>query len=746
MAHVVDNCRVRPGWRWVAATAGALAIAAGAASAPSMAAAPPDGAKDAPKRIGQVIRVELPITGTSVERVRQLARRAVENARDQQGQLVLILEFSIPPDQSEFGRGSEFGAALSIAEFLTSEELSGVWTVAYVPQSIQGHAVLVAMACNEIVMAERASMGLAGVDEKVVTESRRGNYREIADRRKTIPSAVALWMLDPGQTVYVVETELSREFVSAEGLDSLKKTQTIRSQRKLFDADNPARSVVQQRGLLSGEEARRLGLVQYLAGDRQQVAKALRLPPLQEAGAWTAAGARLEGPITAAKVSQIQTIIDDAVRQRNANFICLWINSPGGSLDDSTRLARYLESLKANDIQTVAYIPAKACALSDAALVAVACQQLVMHPDAELGGSGAYDFSEDEIRYTTKAIKAADGPWKHRSWSLVAAMIDPDLQVFRYSRPGEVAYFSPEAWEEYHQEHPDEKDWQQGERVTRPGEPLSLSGTQALEYGLATNLADDFAQFLRSYDLSEDLTFLEPGWADFLIQALASPAVSGFLLMIGFVALYIELHTPGIGIGGFLATVCFVLFFWANFMGATSGWLEVLLFGAGIACLLLEVFVLPGFGIFGLGGGPLVLASLILASQTFILPHNPYQFAQLQKSLLTIAGAGVGFVITAILVRKWLPRAPIVGEVFLEPPQGEEAESIRRREALADFGALLGARGTTTTQLVPAGKARFGNRLVDVVSDGDLIPRGAEIEVVEVHGNRVIVREAGRGQ
>ena len=101
---------------------------------------------------------------------------------------------------------------------------------------------------------------------------------------------------------------------------------------------------------------------------------------------------------------------------------------------------------------------------------------------------------------------------------------------------------------------------------------------------------------------------------------------------------------------------------------------------------------------------------------------------------MTIAGAGVGFVAAAIAVRRWLPRAPIVNQMFLEPPTGEEAEDLSRRESLVDLHELVGTRGTTTTQLTPSGKARFGNRLVDVISDGDLIARGAEIEVVEVQG------------
>ena len=82
---------------------------------------------------------------------------------------------------------------------------------------------------------------------------------------------------------------------------------------------------------------------------------------------------------------------------------------------------------------------------------------------------------------------------------------------------------------------------------------------------------------------------------------------------------------------------------------------------------------------------------------------------------------------------------------MLEPPEGEEAETIRRREALVDFTNLVGTRGTTTTQLTPGGKARFGDVLVDVMADGEVIDRGAAIEVVEVRGSRVLVKEVASG-
>jgi membrane-bound ClpP family serine protease len=681
-----------------------------------------------------------------VERTRRFVRRALDKARTEKARLILILQFDVPGDQLEFGRGSEFGASVSLAEFLSSEELGGARTVAYVPEPIQGHAVLVALACDEIIMARNASLGPAGVDDSVISAARRTHYREIANRRKTVPAAVALWLLDPAQEVFVAETEASREFVTPEELKELEKRHKLKSVRKLFDPKAAEDSLVGDAGRLTGEEGRRFGFVSYLANTREEMAKALDLPPnaveedLALVDEWRPVRVDLKGPINDGKAASIERLLEDQVRQ-GANFICLWVNSPGGSINESIRLANMLARYEPNKVRTVAYVPAEARA--DAAMVALACHQVIMHPRAVLGGPGAREFTRDDVRNAVVAIRDEHGPWRRRSWSLVAALIDPALPVYACARPGEVAYFSQEELDEYHRKHPEAKRWRRGEQVTITGKVLQIDGETAAKYGLAERTVESFTEFKQYFGLEGDPTLLESGWADFLIDALASPGVAVLLLLIGFVALYVELHTPGIGVGGFVAMLCFVIFFWSQYLGGTAGWLEALLFVAGICCLLLEFFVIPGFGIFGLGGGALVLISLILASQTFVFPHNAYQFAQMQRSLLTVAGAGVGCFMVAMLLQRWLPKAPVLGHVFLPPPQGAEAEAISRREALVDFGDLLGARGVTTTQLTPCGKARFGDRLVDVITDGDLVPRGTEIEVVEVHGNRVVVKPIG---
>jgi membrane-bound ClpP family serine protease len=261
--------------------------------------------------------------------------------------------------------------------------------------------------------------------------------------------------------------------------------------------------------------------------------------------------------------------------------------------------------------------------------------------------------------------------------------------VFRYTnkRDGSVEYFCEAELDS----QADPTAWTRGDEVTTPGRPLRVKGETAAELALSRQTADNFAAFKQR---------------------------------------------------AFVAGVCFLLFFWSRYLEGTAGWLEVLLFLGGVGCILLELFVLPGVAIFGLGGGLMIIVSLILASQTFVLPHNDYQLAQLRDSLLGLIGAGVGVVLVAMLMRRYLPHTPFFSHVVLEPPSDAELEDLAHREAIVDFHHLLGHQGVATTQLTPSGKARFGNELVAVTTDGEVISRGTEVLVVEVHGNRVVVQSA----
>jgi membrane protein implicated in regulation of membrane protease activity len=105
-----------------------------------------------------------------------------------------------------------------------------------------------------------------------------------------------------------------------------------------------------------------------------------------------------------------------------------------------------------------------------------------------------------------------------------------------------------------------------------------------------------------------------------------------------------------------------------------------------------------------------------------------------------LVAAGTGGFASLIFMRKFLAQAPVFRRVALETPDGAGRERLRYQESLVHFDYLLGKRGVATTQLTPCGKAQFGDDVVDVISEGDLIPRGGDVVVTEIRGNEVLVK------
>jgi membrane-bound ClpP family serine protease len=683
-----------------------------------------------------LVRVPLPIRGSVDLRVKRMIDQLLSELPAEGTRPIVVLEFW-PPDDGG-GEGSEFERALSLARYLASQRLSGVRTVAYLPRTVKGHAVLVVLACEEIIMHPDAKLGAAGIREPVIDPTVRRGYSEIADRRRTIPAAVALGMLDPKLKVQQITTASGTRYVLADEVEAIRQTTTIQAIETLVPTGETGL-------LLSGDKLRLPhGFVSHLATNRRELAVALNLglrhleidPSL--GGQWQAIRLDLHGPVTAAAVNRVMRGLDDRQRQQPLNFVCLSIDSPGGSPKESIRLATYLAGLDATKIRTVSYVVKEARA--DAAIVATACDQLVMHDDAVLGGPGAYQMSQAETEMTVQAIREI-AAGKSQRWSLVAAMFDPALRVHRYAlRGSDVSEYFCE--EELRDALRDLDRWEKKEEVTAAGRVLQLDGQRAEELGLARFLVSDFDEFRQQYQLEEDPDLIRPNWAHELVHALASPQVAAALLFIGAFALIAELAAPGVGVGGFVAALCFLLFFWSTFLQGTAGWLELVLFVGGLVFVGLEIFVLPGFGIFGFGGGAMILASLLLASQTFVWPRNDYQLQQLPRSLMTVAAALAGLVCSAILLRRYMGRTPLLSRVLLSPPAEEDLQELRRREALVDYTHLIGQRGVTTTQLTPCGKAEIAGSLVDVISEGELIPRGSPIVVTQASGNRVVVSQA----
>lgn len=685
------------------------------------------GEPPAAKLTGARLRIPLPIKGSIDTNVKQSLQRLLSRLADGDPRPVVILEMDAT--KAEQTNGSEFERSLSLARFLTSKEAARLKTVAYLKGKIEGHAVLIPLACEQIVMHPDAELGNAGIDESSISMTMRHAYEEIAGYRNTLPPELALGMLDPNLEIYRVN---NRRFVDGTQYEKLKAEGEVATSEKLVERGKMA--------LLTATELRQdLQLISHVSENYRQLATQLEIPEnqiTQDLGLdrdWKAARFIMDGTISNRMVQRTSLSMQDAI-QGGVNFVLIDLRSAGGDPIACENMVNFLLGLP-DSVHTVALITDEA--LANSALIAMACDEIAIAPNAKLGGTGEYVYSR-EGRRDLENYLVRISPEANRSWSVWGAMNDPDLEVFRYERPGTA--LTKYLCEREAAELPDAKEWKQGQAITTAKEPLQLSGSKALDWGIADSQAASVAEVAQHYGLPEELEVPKQNWAHRFVEVLASPSLAFFCLFVGVMAMISEFKAPGIGVPGFIAAICFGLFFWSRFLNGTAGWLEAMLFVGGVFFILMELFVLPGFGIFGLGGGLMVITAIVLAMQTFVWPQTDYELEQVPYSLGTVVVVFFGMIAAAIFAKHILPKTPYLNQTMLDAPDEETMEEIRRRETIVDLTHLVGNTGKALTPLRPSGKAKIGHEIVSVTSDGDMIEQGEKVVVVEVRGNYAIVR------
>jgi membrane-bound serine protease (ClpP class) len=437
----------------------------------------------------------------------------------------------------------------------------------------------------------------------------------------------------------------------------------------------------------------------------------------------------------------------NAAQRAKVDLIILRVTSPGGELDASLELARKLSAI--NWATTVAFVPEEA--YSGAAILALGCDRIYMRPRALIGDAGPIHFHGGFFEHADEKVVSALAVAMHqlaaakkRPGAVAEAMVDRTLIVHEATDKDTGARTFLTAAETQVRRNQD--DYIIGPAIPESGQNrfLTVGGTRAVELMIAEGTFDSEQQLLGALHIDQ-LSETRRTWVDNVVFTLNRPFVSGLLLLIGLIGLYVEFSVPGISVAALVSLSCFALFFWSHALGGTSGWLEVMLFALGVSCLGIELFILPGFGLFGLTGAVMIVLSLVMASQDFLLPQSTVQWATLRNNLLIVLGAMASLVVALIIQVMFFDSIPGLGRIRLEAPDsdyGPPEASVGLASAPAGFIALpqVGARGTADSVLRPAGKVRFVDHLVDVVTEGDFLDPGTEVEVVKREGNRVIVR------
>ncbi|MDP1564037.1 MAG: NfeD family protein [Pirellulaceae bacterium] len=483
-----------------------------------------------------------------------------------------------------------------------------------------------------------------------------------------------------------------------------------------------------------------------------------------------------QGPFERPFLLQIKGLIDhttlryvqSALRQAqgiDADLIVVEIDSPGGGAVESMEIADMLAQIQWG--QTVAWIPREAT--SGGAMIALGCQYIVMQPGATIGDIGviqldptmaAFRYAPAKIRSILVAKVRALAERHGRSPELAEAMVDEYAVVYQQSDdPQQFKLVSIGAPDELGAAPAAgvaaqvEEELPGGWRLvpeSRLGRFVTLPLSRAIALGFSQHHCENFAEFEGQLKLQGEWTVRQYGFTDRVVDFLNNFWITLLLLIVGIIALFMEIASPGISVGGLLALLCFSLFFWSHFMGGTAGWLEVILFVTGVACLAAELFLIPGIGVAGAMGLGLVLLSLVMATLDFVYPTNGAQWNQLGSSLLSImlvvivGGLGIGLIIQN------MGSIPALNRLTLQPPTWDESPSGKAKDDGPSSrilvvtegraaGLKVGDEGVTESVLRPAGRAAIAGRSVDVIADGKFTDPGQPIKVIDVRGNRLIV-------
>lgn len=407
-------------------------------------------------------------------------------------------------------------------------------------------------------------------------------------------------------------------------------------------------------------------------------------------------------------------LTEKAVKEAEAgdfDYIFLELNTFGGELDAADKIRTLLLNTK---VPSMVFINNNAA--SAGALISIACDSIYMMPGGSIGAASVVDqngeIMPDKYQSYMRSLMRTTAEHNGRNPNIAQAMVDPDVEVKGISEKGKV---------------------------------LTLTSEEAARNGFCEGVVSSREEALAHACMATaTITEQQLSTIDKIINFLVNPVVSGILIMCIVGGLYFELQAPGLGLPSVIAIAAALLFFAPHYLEGLAAHWEILLFLAGIVLLMLEFFVIPGFGIAGISGIVLILASLVLTlvyNVGFKFNFNPEFDASLYVSKMTIlvlVSSLAGFFLSLWLGKKLILAETRFGSLALrtelESDKGFTSQDMRNER-------YVGKEGVAQTILRPAGKVNIDGEVLDATIEHGFANPGDKITVTKFENAQLFVRK-----
>ncbi|BDS04984.1 serine protease [Oceaniferula spumae] len=416
----------------------------------------------------------------------------------------------------------------------------------------------------------------------------------------------------------------------------------------------------------------------------------------------------------------------ERVNEEKARAVVFELDTPGGLAMDTADLI--MVQMQKLEVPSYAFVNQQA--LSAGALVAAGTDGIYMHPVSAIGAAALVNGNGAEIDEVMRAkLESAFDAFvrtvsesKGRNPDVLRAMMFRD-EYFNF-----------------------------GKIQVEQGKLLSLTASEAASDFegkplLAKGIVKTVDELLQREGLADvEVIRAEPSGMEKF--AYWTTAMSAVLILVGIGGAYLEMKTPGFGLGGGISLLSFGLFFFGNYLaGNMAGYGLMVLFIIGVILVIVEFFVLPGTLIPGIVGGVMVLVSLFLSMvDGFAFDDNRIRGWDSENAWnfitgpsLALAAGLIGAVILILLMMRFLPSAPIFNRLVMsrELVKGSGIETATTQSD------RLGQKGKTITDLRPAGKGEFDGTVLDITAANGFIASGQDVVIISEDGMRIQVKEAG---
>ncbi len=406
------------------------------------------------------------------------------------------------------------------------------------------------------------------------------------------------------------------------------------------------------------------------------------------------------------RTNRYTKLLLEEASEKDYDVIIIEMDTYGGAVNDADDIRTRIL-----DFEKPIYVWINKDAASAGALISIATDSIYMSSGASIGAAtvvtGDGTQAPDKYQSYMRSIMRSTAEAKGRDPKIAEAMVDEDIEVDSISAEGKVITFSTQ---------------------------------EAIKFGFCDAELNSIEEILERQNINNyNITKYELDSTEDIISFFLNPVVSSVLILLILGGLYFEMQTPGVGfpiIASITALILYLVPYYLN--GVAENW-EILLFFIGIIFIALEIFVIPGFGVFGVIGLFASLSSLIL----IMLNNDMFDFTfvlsrDLIASSLSVFISVFSFGLLVLFGGIKLTDSKAFKKIALNETQETSKGYVSKKYP----DNLLNMKGKSFTILRPSGKVIIDENIYDASTSGEYIDKNKNVIVTNNEGSSLKVKKA----